>query len=438
MSDDCLHEDTGDMLSVEEALQQVLDLARRLDVQEVALADALGAVLAEDLVAGFAIPPFDNSGMDGYAVRRADAAAAVEDRPLTLPVVGEIAAGQEPGARLAVGTAVRIMTGAPVPTGADAVIPFENTDEEERKRRGEELDHIGLRVVPRERANIRAAGEDIAQGAVVLQRGRLLAPADIGIAASVGRTRLTVVRRPVVAVISTGDEIVEPGEQLRPGTIYDSNSHTLGALVRWYGGIPDLLGIARDNEASLNAFIDRALGADLVVTSAGVSRGEYDVVKAVLAARGRIASRSVRMKPARPLAFGSLISGRRSIPHIGLPGNPVAVVVAFETFVRPAILNMRGIGDHAHRRVQATLDAGIANRDHRRVYSRVVVYESEDGSGLRARPSGAQGSGILTAAAAANGFAICPEHLERLDPGDQVTVEMLDWDAPPTGLDPTR
>ena len=212
MSDDCLHEDTGDMLSVEEALQQVLDLARRLDVQEVALADALGAVLAEDLVAGFAIPPFDNSGMDGYAVRRADAAAAVEDRPLTLPVVGEIAAGQEPGARLAVGTAVRIMTGAPVPTGADAVIPFENTDEEERKRRGEGLDHIGLRVAPRERANIRAAGEDIARGAVVLQRGRLLAPADIGIAASVGRTRLAVVRRPVVAVISTGDEIVEPGE----------------------------------------------------------------------------------------------------------------------------------------------------------------------------------------------------------------------------------
>ncbi|NQW16967.1 MAG: molybdopterin molybdotransferase MoeA [Chloroflexi bacterium] len=425
--DDHVHADEGDMLSIEEALEKVLSYTSVLPAESRPLLESLGGVLAEDVRAGFDIPPLPNSGMDGYAVRIEDVMNASESSPVELPVSGEVAAGAVPSVPLAAGTAVRIMTGAPVPVGSGAVVPFEDTDELARRAKDGQLTSIGICKTPKAGANIRLAGEDIRADALVLVRGMVLRPCDIGLAASLGLTHLPVIRKPVVAIISTGDEILEPGEERRPGAIYNSNAYTIASFVTRYGGVPHIVGTARDTADSLNAILDRAMDADLVVTSAGVSRGDYDVVKDVLASRGHIVNRSVRIKPARPLAFGALTGEGRDIPHIGLPGNPVAVVVAFEVFARPAILAMSGHTSLEKSTIQATLDDPIRNPDHRRVFARVQVYADVKTGGYRAKLSGSQGSGVLTAAAAANGFAICPEDSDGLVSGDTATVQMLDW-----------
>ncbi len=426
--DDHVHADEGDMISIEEALERVLSYTSVLPGESRPLLESLGGVLAEDIIAGFDIPPLPNSGMDGYAVHADDVAAATEATPIELPVLGEVAAGAVPAAPLAPGSAVRIMTGAPVPDDSGAVVPFEDTDELERRAAGADLKKIIVRRAPRPGANIRLAGEDIGAGSKVLSRGMTLRPCDIGLAASLGLTCLPVIRKPVVAIISTGDEIMEPGEERRPGAIYNSNAYTIASFVARHGGTPRIIGTARDTEASLNEMLDRAMEADLVLTSAGVSRGDYDVVKDVLASRGHIVNRSVRIKPARPLAFGALRTGDgREIPHIGLPGNPVAVVVAFEVFARPAILAMSGHTSLEKPVVEAILEDPIRNPDRRRVFARVQVRADSETGGYRAKLSGSQGSGVLTAAAAANGLAICPEDCDGLKPGDMATVQMLDW-----------
>lgn len=415
------------MLSVEEARARVFSYLNVLAGEERPLLEAVGQVLSEDLRAEFDVPPVANSAMDGYAVRREDTAGASRGAPVELPVRGTVTAGEMPRAPLAPGTAVRIMTGAPVPEGATAVVPFEDTDEVERREAGRGLDTIGICVEARPDANVRFAGEDVREGTVVLAKGRVLKPADIGVAASMGLTHVPVVRRPVVAIVSTGNEIVAPGEPLPPGKIYDSNAYSLAAAVAECGGVPEVLGTARDTVESLNEMIDRALGADLVLTSAGVSRGDYDVVKDVLAERGHIALHTVRIQPARPLAFGAFRGpGGRDVPHLGLPGNPVAVMVAFELFARPAINLMMGKPPLDRRTVQATLDDPIRNRDARRVFARVVVYRDGAG-GYRARLAGSQGSGVLTTMADANGLAICPEDVPGLKAGEVATVHMLEW-----------
>ncbi|MDP6822132.1 MAG: molybdopterin molybdotransferase MoeA [Dehalococcoidia bacterium] len=426
--DDHVHADEDDMISIEEALERVLSYTSVLPGESRPLLESLGGVLAEDIIAGFDIPPLPNSGMDGYAVHADDVAGATEATPIELPVLGEVAAGAVPSAPLAPGGAIRIMTGAPVPAGSGAVVPFEDTDEMERRSAGDDLKKINVRRAPRPGANIRLAGEDIGAGSKVLSRGMTLRPCDIGLAASLGLTHLPLIRKPVVAIISTGDEIMEPGEERRPGAIYNSNAYTIASFVARHGGTPRIIGTARDTEASLNEMLDRAMEADLVLTSAGVSRGDYDVVKDVLASRGHIVNRSVRIKPARPLAFGALkTADGRDIPHIGLPGNPVAVVVAFEVFARPAILAMAGHTSLEKPVVEAVLEDPIRNPDHRRVFARVEVYIDRETGDYRARLSGSQGSGVLTAAAAANGLAICPEDSDGLKPGDVATVQMLDW-----------
>ena len=333
----------ADMLSVEEAYERVMARFSPLDAEEVAIIQALGQVLAGDVVSPMDLPPLDNSAMDGYAVQRGDIEGASPSSPKLLRVVGQVAAGSMPAEQVVRGSAVRIMTGASVPHGADTIVPFEGTDEVERKGKGLGLGEIGILQELPYGANVRPSGEDVQRGEVVLKKGATLRPAEIGVLASLGMERAWVIRRPVVAILATGDELLSVGEEMDLGKIYDSNSYTLAASVLRYGGIPKVLGIARDNLEDMHLKLSQGTGSDLLITSAGVSRGDYDMVKDVLMERGEISFWSVRMRPAKPLAFGVVYGpSGKLVPHLGLPGNPVSAMVAFEEFARPAILRMLG------------------------------------------------------------------------------------------------
>ena len=414
------------MLSVEEALERILAHFHVLESEERPLLDALGQVLAEDATARHDIPPLDNSAMDGYAIQAASVAGASEISPVTLKVVGAIAAGQLPSDIVEPGTTVRIMTGAPIPPGADSVVPFEETDEVERRDSGDSLDQIGVKIPIRLGADIRPAGQDVRRGDTVLTKETTLRPAEIGVLASLGLENVTVVRRPVVAILATGNELLEAGADYAEGKIYDSNSYSVAAGVLRYGGIPKLLGIARDNLNSMNAKLKEGLDSDMLVTSAGVSKGDYDMVKDGLAQHGEIDFWSVRMRPAKPLAFGVLrTDDGREVPHLGLPGNPVSTMVAFEQFARPAIRKMMGKRVLRKPRITAVLDEPIYNTDGRRVYARAVI--SKENGAYHARLTGNQSSNLLTSMASANGLAVCPEDLPMKKAGDVVEVLMLDW-----------
>ncbi len=420
------------MISVEEALEKLLSHVSVLASQNVVILDSLGHVLADDVVSGIDVPPLDNSAMDGYAVRATDTIGATEDSPKLLCVIDTVAAGAISSKPVTAGTAVRIMTGAPVPAGADCVVQFEHTDEAERSRpsTGAAILEIGVFREVKGDLNIRRAGEDIACGATVLTAGTTIRPAEVGVLASLGRDQVTVVARPVVAILATGDELVEVGRPLPDGKIYNSNTYSLAALVRHYGGVPRILGIAGDSEEALTASLRQGLDADMLLTSGGVSMGDYDVVKDVLAKEGEIGFWTVRMKPGKPIAFGT-IRGRdangapKSIPHLGLPGNPVSSMVTFEMFARPAIFKMMGKRNWEKPAVEAVLDQRVANRDGRRVFARAVV-EKRDG-GYRAFLTGPQGSGVLTSMSRANGLVVIPEDRAEVAAGEVVRVLMLDW-----------
>jgi molybdopterin molybdotransferase len=364
--------------------------------------------------------------MDGFAVQADGVRGASADSPVVLDVVGSVAAGGMPNAKVTPGTAVRIMTGAPVPEGADAVVPFEDTDEAEHKASRPGRNAIGIRAEVASGENVRPAGQDIKHGERVLQSGTVLGAAEIGVLASLGYSGVKVVRRPLVAVLATGDELIEPGQEPVPGKIYDSNSYSLVSAVSGAGGLPLMLGIARDDLESLNDKLEQAAGADMLITSAGVSKGDYDMVKDVLSSRGQIEFWSVRMRPAKPLAFGTIRGGAgRQVPHLGLPGNPVSALVAFEKFGRPAIFKMLGRGESRRPTIEAVLQDPIYNADGRRVYARAIVTK-RNGTYF-ARLTGDQGSNLLTSMALANGLAICPEDIRKKEAGDMVSVEMLDW-----------
>ncbi len=417
------------MLSVEEARSRILEMFQPLESERKPVLEALGQVLAEDVSSPMSIPPLANSAMDGYAVQSSDITGATPDTPKSLRVIGQVAAGQLPQNEVIPGTAVRIMTGGPIPPGADTVVPFEDTDEYDLKSSGmglSDIAEIKVNIGASEGSNVRPAGQDISKGQTVLKKGMVLRPSEIGVLASVGRDMVEVVRRPVVAVIATGDELMEPGGPIAPGKIYDSNSYSVAAAVLRYGGVPRFLGIARDNLESMNAKLEEGLDADLLLTSAGVSRGDYDIVKDLLASRGKVAFWSVRMRPAKPLAFGVFPRpGGRQVPHVGLPGNPVSALVAFEELVRPAILRMLGRTDLEKPTIRAELEEDVVNTDGRRVFARVVVTRRN--GRYYACLTGDQGSGVLTSMALANGLAICPEDVPRMKAGEEVDVQMLDW-----------
>ncbi len=416
----------ADMLSVEDAYERVMARFSPLDAEEVAIIQALGQVLAGDVVSPMDLPPLDNSAMDGYAVQRGDIEGASPSSPKLLRVVGQVAAGSMPAEQVMRGSAVRIMTGAPVPHGADTIVPFEDTDEVERKGKGLGLGEIGILQELPYGANVRPSGEDVQRGEVVLKKGATLRPAEIGVLASLGMERAWVIRRPVVAILATGDELLSVGEEMDLGKIYDSNSYTLAASVLRYGGIPKVLGIARDNLEDMHLKLSQGTGSDLLITSAGVSRGDYDMVKDVLMERGEISFWSVRMRPAKPLAFGVVYGpSGKLVPHLGLPGNPVSAMVAFEEFARPAILRMLGKTRLTKPTIDALLEGPIYNTDGRRVFARVEVTIAN--GTYRALPTGPQGSNILSSMSKATGLAICPEDVPVMQTGQTVKVKMLDW-----------
>ncbi len=423
-----------DMLPVEDALARILDLCDPLATETLPIDAAVGQVLAESIVAPFDIPPLDNTAMDGYAVQSASTEGASESAPLRLRVVGELAAGYVYAGAVGAGEAVRIMTGAPMPDGADTIVPFEETDEFGLRAPGQAhttIEDVGILKAAAAGANIRRRGEDVRRGDRVLEAGAVLRGPEVAVLASLGVGEAQVVRRPRVAILSTGDELLSPGQPPAPGKIYDSNSYGLSALVQQYGGVPIRSGIASDTIEALTAKIQEALvDADLLITSAGVSRGDFDVVKEVLVREGAIDFWTVRMKPGKPLAFGQFAAaGGRRVPHIGLPGNPVSSLLAFELFGRLAIQKLMGRSPQSRPVLRAIAEQDIVNTDARRVYARATMELDSEGQ-WHARLTGPQGSGVLTSMALANGYAICPEDAERIHAGEECDVIMVDWDHP--------
>jgi molybdopterin molybdotransferase len=418
------------MISVEEALERVLSHVEVLEPERKPILDCLGQILAEDIYSTIDIPPLDNAAMDGFALRAEDTCGARESSPVYLAVVGEIAAGSMPTEDVKRGTAIRIMTGAPLPQGADTVVQFENTDEVSRKSSREDLAHIAILCQAKKGLNIRCRGEDIAKGNLVLEKGRVLRPQEIGVLASLGHPSALVIRRPIVAILATGDELIDVDQPLVPGKIHNSNTYTIASGVSRYGGIPKILGIGRDSIQSLTEKIDDGLDADMLITSGGVSKGDYDMVKDVLAEHGEIGFWTVCMKPGKPLAFGVMkkVEGSRKgkVPHLGLPGNPVSSMVTFEQFARPAILKMMGKKILKKPVVQAVIENDVVATDKRRRFIRVNV--TKHGSQYYASITGNQGSGILTSMAKANGLAVIPENSNGAKAGDTVDVQMLDWE----------
>ena len=399
------------MLSVKEARQQMLNTIPVLPTEKREILSSAGYVLAEVLLAEENIPPFDNSAMDGYAVRAADVQNASEAKPAVLSVVETIAAGYAPTERVGTGQASRIMTGAMMPEGADAVVMQEVTQRDGNNVKiFEGIDKTG---------NVRFTGESVADGQQVMGKGKYLRPPEVSMLASLNRPEVTVYRKPTVAIVSTGDELLLLGEPLEPGKIRESNRYGLYAQVEEAGGIPIDMGIAPDDEAEIERIFRAALAkSDALITSGGVSVGEHDFVKSVLERLGEVNFWRVAMKPGKPQAYG-ISDGK---PIFGLPGNPVSSLVVFELFVRPALLKMAGHTELLRPTFKATLTETITNRDGRVNYMRAILKESN--GDYTAETTGPQGSGILHSLVLANGLITIPAGV-TLGAGETVDAQFL-------------
>ncbi|MBI4382771.1 MAG: molybdopterin molybdotransferase MoeA [Nitrospinae bacterium] len=401
------------MIQVHEALEIILSRIAFKGVEKIPISQALGRVLAEDVVARRPNPPLDNSAMDGYALVAQDVRSASPESPVRLEVVEDVPAGYAARKTLRSGQAIRIMTGAPIPPGADAVVMQEDTERDGDYVRVKDKAEIG--------ENIRLAGEDVKQGETAVLKGTVLKPSHIGMLAAVGRSNIFVSQRPQVAILSTGDEIVDLDEIPSGPCIYNSNGYMLSAQVLSAGGVPNYLGIARDKEEDLLEKFQWALKADILVSSGGVSVGDYDLVKASLKKMGQeMLFWKVAMKPGKPLAFGKIDEK----PIFGLPGNPVSSFVSFEQFVRPAIRKTLGCKDLAHTTVQAKLTKTVRKKPGRLHFlSSTVVRENGE---YQATPAEEQGSGILKSAMNANGLLIFPLEASEIAEGETVTVQLLE------------
>ncbi|MFE7264903.1 gephyrin-like molybdotransferase Glp [Streptomyces sp. NPDC057592] len=429
--------------SVDEHLDDILGAVRPLEPIELQLHDAQGCVLVEDVMVQIALPPFDNSSMDGYAVRVADVEGADEEFPAVLTVIGDIAAGSDglPGDRsLGPGEAARIMTGAPLPAGAEAVVPVEWTDggtgggpadtmrslrEAPEGAGGEVRVHRPVEA----RAHVRARGSDVKPGDLALGAGSVIGPPQIGLLAAIGRSTVKVRPRPRVVVISTGSELVQPGEELTGGRIYDSNSFALTAAAKDAGAIAYRVGAVTDDADTLRATIeDQLIRADIVVTTGGVSVGAYDVVKEALSSVGDedepgsgIDFRKLAMQPGKPQGFGSI--GPDHTPLLALPGNPVSSYISFELFVRPVIRTLMGLKDVHRPTVRATLDAdkALSSPSGRRQFLR-GTYDAEAGT---VTPVGGSGSHLIAALAQSDALIVLPEDVTSAEPGTDTEVILL-------------
>lgn len=405
------------MLSVAEARTKILAPFRPLSPETIPTENAFQRILAADIHASENLPPFTNSAMDGFAVRATELVDASQQSPQRLTISMDIPAGTQPDKPLPPQSAARIMTGAPLPEGADAVIPVEQTDADFSNP------HLPPDVAFFSSAttgqNIRAAGENIHEGQLLLPAGRRLRPADIGMLAGLGIAQVGVIRQPRVAIVGSGDEIVDITDTPKPGQIRDMNSYTLAALVQDASGIPHRLPIAADTPAALRKlFADAlALNPDLIVSSAGVSVGAADHVRAILNEMGSIEFWKINIRPGKPLAYGHI----NGIPFFGLPGNPVSAMVTFEVFVRPALLTLQG-RDPAQNRLDATLTEPLES-DGRETYARVTLHR--DGSQLFATPTGTQSSGALLSLVLADGLLIIPAGTKTVAAGTTLTVQLL-------------
>jgi len=403
--------------SVEEHLERVLAGVSQLPVFSQPLGDALGLAVAEDITAPIDLPPFDNSAMDGYAVRVADVASATAESPVHLPVVGEIGAGQARLLALSPGTTAKIMTGAPVPQGADAVVPYEWTD------RGAAQVQIGRAPTPGQ--HVRRAGGDVGKGDLLIDAGTVLGPRHLGLLASVGRTEITAAPRPRVVIMSTGAELRDPGQPLSHDSIYDGNSWMLAAATRAAGAIPYRVGVVGDEPtAFLAALHDQLVRADLVVTSGGVSKGTHDVVKEVLAELGTVDFLEVAMQPGKPQGFGTI--GEDETPVLTLPGNPVSSYISFEMFVLPAIRKLMGKAPYSRPTTRARLTHGLSSPAGRRQFVRGEY--AVDRGGPNVAPVGGHGSHLIGDLAASNALIVVPEDVTSMAAGEQVQVLPLDED----------
>ena len=424
------------MTTYQEALDQVLEAVSPLETTETPLAKSIGLVLGEDVYSDLSLPELDVSGPDGYAVRLEDIEKASRDNPVVLRIAGTVRAGRLPQGPVRPGTAVRIMTGSTVPPGADCVVPFESTDEPGNKSgpNPEGPSHVRIFHAEGPGANIRPAGSNISKGQLVLPRGVSIGPAQISALAAIGTTSIKVIRRPVVAIISTGDELVRLGRSLKPGKCYDCNSEAIASLVAHYGGIPRVIGVARDNEESLATRIRQARGADAIVTSGGVSKGDYDLVRLVLEKMGRVVLSRINMGPGASFAFGLMdrISGDSgtdsvptdSIPVFALSGPPVGCLINFETLVRPALLKMMGFGALSHPTVEAVAEDAAGGKKPM-AFVKWTRLE-DDRSHQRVVMNLADSLGPLCAMAKANSLVIIAEGTE-VRKGDKIQVLPLDW-----------
>ena len=409
------------MISVEEALNRILARIPVLGLEKVDIIGSLGRVIGQDILAPRDIPPLDNSAMDGYAVRSADIKGASRETPIFLNVIEELPAGALPQRSVTKGEAVRIMTGAPIPKGADTVVMVEDTEKTDE----------GVRVfqgVP-SGENIRRAGEDVKKGDRVISKGSFIRAAEVGMLASVGSAFVFVHQRPVVAILCTGEELVDVDEGIADLKIISSNSYTLSAQVMECGALPLQLGIAKDDPAEIEERLRQGLRADVILSSAGVSVGDYDLVKDVLTGIGfQMEFWRVAMRPGQPLVFGT-IGGK---PIFGLPGNPVSSMICFEQFVRPSLLKMMGHKNLFRPVVEAVLKEEIRKKPGNRHFMRARV--SLEGNRYVVTTTGPQGSGILSSMVEANGLVIVPEEKTEIKAGERIRVQILDRSFESAGL----
>ena len=402
------------MISVEKAHEIILDSVRKLDGEKVEILQAAGRVLFKEIISDINIPPLDNSAMDGYAIIASDTENASKTSPAVLPITGEIQAGGDFENTFVVkGKAVRIMTGAPVPKGADSVVQFEDTEE------SDEIVKVFRKVKKGE--NIRLAGEDVKNGNTVFLKGRILKSADIGIFASLNLTEVEVFRLPSIALVSTGDEIAEVGDVIKPGQIRNSNAYSILSELKKYNLPAVYLGIVRDDRDAVRKIFTKALESDIVITTGGVSMGKYDFVREIMTELGvEIKIDSIKMKPGKPLAFGT----KGGTLFFGLPGNPVSAMVSFSQFVRPALFKMTGAIKFSKPEVFAILEEDIKKKPGRRHFMR-GVFSVKDGM-FYVRTTGDQGSGILKSMSEANCLMIFPEENDILKKGEKIIIQLTE------------
>lgn len=407
------------LLNLDVAIARILERFECLPPETLPLPETLNRVLAEDLISDIQLPPFDNSAMDGFAIQAADSHNASNETPVTLKLVMDIPAGVFPQQKLEAGQAARIMTGAPIPDGADAIIPVEDTDVDFSDLDKPMPETVALHKQVEKGAEIRFAGENIDVGQTILSSGTVIRPAEIGMLASLGHSNVAVVRKPKIVIVGTGDELVGIDEDLAPGKIRDSNSYTLSALARQDGAEAIRLPIAPDNPDAIRKLFQNALAQnpDLIISSAGVSVGAADYVRSIIEELGEIGFWRINIRPGKPLAFGRIAD----VPFFGLPGNPVSAMVTYDVLVRPALLKMGGRQDNSQY-IEA-ITGEVMRSDGRRTFARVQI-ERENGQFV-AYATGTQSSGALVSMVKADGLLIIPENNRLIETGTKLKVKLL-------------